>query len=234
MNRTANVVRMQLINRQTFVWVPLLILFASLAITLAIYGIITAAAGEPITEAMYSGGVQAPLWYFAVVGVQALNLGFPFSQALSVSRREFFDGTMLTAGTSALGLAAIYLIGGVIEQATDGWWLGGYFFRLPWIWDQGPWAAGLFYFVAAMLAFIVGVLGATVYKRFGMLWVVLLLIGVAVALVLAALGITLADGWSTVGRTLAGSEALSVALIGAAVAAVLAGLSFLTLRRATP
>ncbi|MCK0439690.1 hypothetical protein MUG78_09495 [Gordonia alkaliphila] len=234
MNRTANVVRMQLINRQTFVWTPLLILSASFAITLAVFGIIAAAVSTPITEPMYSGAVQAPLWYFAVVGIQSLYLGFPFSQAMSVSRREFFTGTMLTAAGTALGLSAIYLIGGVIEQATDGWGIHGYFFRLPWLWDQGPWAAALFYFTGSMLVFLIGFLGATVYQRFGLLWLIVGLVGVAAVLVLAALGITLTDSWSAVGRTLAHAEALYVALIGVGVAAVLAGLSYLTLRRATP
>lgn len=234
MNRTANVVRMQLTNRQTFLGVPLLILFASFALTLAIDGVIVAALSEPLDQPMYSGGVQAPLWYFAVVGVQALHLAFPFSQAMSVSRREFFSGTLLTAAGSALGLAMIYLVGGLLEQVTDGWGFHAYFFRLPWIWDQGPFAAALFYFTAAMLAFLLGFLGATVYKRFGMLWLVVGLIGVATALVLAALGISLTDSWGAVGRALADAQALWVALIGLGVAAVLAGLSYLTLRRATP
>lgn len=230
MNRTANVVRLQLVNRQTFVFLPLLILFAAFAI----YGIIIFSVSGPVTEPMYSGGTQAPLWYFAVVGVQALNLTFPFSQALSVTRREFLDGTLLTAAGTSLALAVTYMIGGAIERATDGWGFGGYFFYLPWIWEQGPLAAGLFYFVAAMTAFLVGLLGATVYKRFGMAWLVVTGIGIVVVLVAAAFGISATDSWPAVGRALAGAEALYLALIGIAVCAVLAVGEYLLLRRATP
>ena len=234
MNRTANVVRMQLVNRKTFVWIPLIILFASFAITLAIYGIIRYSAGGAIDEPMYSGGIQAPLWYFAIVGVYALTLTFPFSQAMSVSRREFFTGTMLTALGTSLGLAVIYLVGGVIEQATDGWGFDGYFFYLPWIWDQGPLAAGLFFFTAALLAFSLGFLGALVYRRFGLIWLIAALIGLIAVLLAAALGISATDSWAAVGNALVNAKAVYVALIGLAVAVVVAGLNYLTLRRAIP
>ena len=84
MNRTLNVVRLQLVNRMTYIWIPLIILFGALAITLAIYAMVTSGGG---TVMMFSGGAQAPLWYFMVVGIQALTLTFPFSQAMSVTRR---------------------------------------------------------------------------------------------------------------------------------------------------
>lgn len=38
MNRTLKVVRMQLINRATYIWVPLLILAGAYAITLVVWG----------------------------------------------------------------------------------------------------------------------------------------------------------------------------------------------------
>ncbi|WP_298446572.1 hypothetical protein, partial [Gordonia sp. (in: high G+C Gram-positive bacteria)] len=234
MNRTTNVVRMQLMNRQTFVGLPLLILFASFAITLAIYGIILFTVPGPVEHPMYSGGTQAPLWYFLVVGVQAMNLTFPFSQAMSVTRREFFSGTVLTAAGTSLILAVTFGIGGLIERATDGWGLSGYFFYLPWIWAHGALAAALFYFVVAMLAFLLGFLGAVIYKRFGLLWLLLTAIGLVVALVIAAFAISATHSWAGVGHALVHADALYVALIGLGVCAVLAGLGYLTLRRAVP
>lgn len=232
MNRTANVVRMQLVNRQTFVGLPLLILFAAFAITFAVYGVIVFAVSDPIDEPMYSGGTQAPLWYFGIVGVQALNLTFPFSQTMSVTRREFFQGTLLTALGTSLILAVVYLVGGLIERATDGWGMNGYFFYLPWIWEHGALAAALFYFTAAMLAFLIGFLGATIYKRFGLLWLLVVGIGLMVALVIAAYLISAFGSWSSVGHALANANALYVALIGLGAAAVLAGIDYLALRRA--
>lgn len=37
MTRTLNVVRMQLINRQTYIWVPVIVLLGSFAIAFAVY-----------------------------------------------------------------------------------------------------------------------------------------------------------------------------------------------------
>ena len=116
MNRTLNVVRMQLVNRATYIWVPLIILGGTLLISFAIFGLISSSGAD---AQMFGGGAQAPLWYFGVVGVQALTLTFPFSQAMSVTRREFYLGTLITAALTALGLALLFVIGGFIEEATN-------------------------------------------------------------------------------------------------------------------
>lgn len=231
MNRTVNVIRMQLVNRQTYLWVPIIVLSGSLIITLAIYSIISSA-GAP--GPMYGGGAQAPLWYFAVVGAQALTLTFPFSQAMSVTRREFYLGTLLTAGLTAAILAITFVVGGLIEQATNGWGMNGYFFYLPWIWDAGPAAAGLFFFALALLFFTVGFWGATIYKRFGT--AALMVVIFAIALVLVAL-LWLAgrlDAWAEIGAWITATGALGFSLWGLLLIAVLAGISYLTLRRSTP
>lgn len=231
MSRTVNVVRLQLLNRQTYIWIPLLVLGSSLAITLAIYAIIKSAG---VVEAMYGGGSQAPLWYFLVVGVQALTLTFPFSQAMSVTRREFYLGTLLTATITALMLAVVFLIGGYIEIWTNGWGMNGYFFRLDWVWEHGPFAAMLFYFVVSMLFFIVGFWAATVYKRFGTMWLTIILLGVALVLVGVVWLITRADAWVQVFTWLAQLGAVELALWGMLLGAILAVVSYGTLRRAIP
>ena len=88
-NRTLSVVRMQLINKQTYIWIPLIILGGAFVLAMAIYAIL---AGSGVPGPFYGGGAQAPLWYFGIVGIQALTLTFPFSQAMSVTRREFYLG----------------------------------------------------------------------------------------------------------------------------------------------
>ena len=66
MSRTLNVVRLQLVNRMTFIWIPLIILFGSLAFTLIVFSMI------PADGVKYGGGSQAPLWYFLAIGIQAI------------------------------------------------------------------------------------------------------------------------------------------------------------------
>jgi hypothetical protein len=231
MNRTVNVIRMQLVNRQTYLWVPIIVLSGSLIITLAIYSIISSAGAS---GPMYGGGAQAPLWYFAVVGAQALTLTFPFSQAMSVTRREFYLGTLLTAGLTAAILAITFVVGGLIEQATDGWGMNGYFFYLPWIWEAGPAAAGLFFFALALLFFTVGFWGATIYKRFGTAVLMVVIFGIALVLVALLWLAGRLDAWAEIGAWIMATGALGFSLWGLLLIAVLAGISYLTLRRSTP
>lgn len=231
MNRTLRVVRMQLINRQTYIWVPLLVLGGALVLSIAIWGILRSSGAE---GAFYGGGSQAPLWYFAVVGVQALTLTFPFSQAMSVTRREFFLGTFLTAAISAAILAAIFVVGGYVEQWTNGWGVEGYFFYLDAAWVAGPLAAAFIYFAVAMLFFTVGFTAATVYKRFGATVLTTVLIGLAAVLVAVLFLIGRADAWGQVLSWIGEQGALGMAAWGLAVIAALAVGAFGTLRRAVP
>mgnify|MGYP000991693464 FL=1 len=231
MNRILKVVRMQLTNKQTFVWVPLIVLGGAFAISLAIYGILFSAGA---TGTFYGGGAQAPLWYFAVIGAQALTMTFPFSQAMSVTRREFFLGTMLTAVLTAAMLAVIFVIGGLIETATGGWWFNGYFFTVGVGWEPGPVLAGVFYFAIAMLFFVSGFWGATIFKRFGTLWLIVTLVAVAAVVVLGLFVVTRMDAWPSVIDWVASIGLGGITLLIAGIAAVLAAIAFPTLRRATP
>jgi len=231
MNRTLNVIRMQLVNRQTYLWVPVIVLGGAFAITLAIYGIIASAGVE---GPMYGGGAQAPLWYFAVVGAQALTLTFPFSQAMSVTRREFHIGTHLTAALTAALLALIFAVGGLVEQATIGWGMNGYFFYIPWVSDGGPAAAWLFFFSLAMLFFVFGYWGATIFKRFGTAVLTAVLLGIALILVGLLWLVGRLEAWAQVGAWLGAQGSLGLTLWGLLLIAVLIASSYLTLRRAVP
>lgn len=230
-NRTLSVVRMQLVNKQTYIWIPLMILGGAFVLALAIYAIL---AGSGIPGPFYGGGGQAPLWYFGIVGIQALTLTFPFSQAMSVTRREFYLGTLLTAALTSAILAGIAVIGGLIELATNGWGINGWFFAPPWMWGKGPLGAFLFNFVVAMLFFVVGFWCATIYKRFGGLWLTIVLAGVGVLLVLGLWVVGRLDAWGSVFDWFTAQGIAGLSLWGVLLGAVLAGSAFLTLRRAVP
>ncbi|CDK01092.1 Phosphotransferase system cellobiose-specific component IIC [Microbacterium sp. C448] len=228
MSRTLNVVRMQLINRNTYIWIPLLVLAGAFVLSLAVYALI------PGDGVKVGGGAQAPLWYFLVVGVQSLTLTFPFSQAMSVTRREFFLGTYLTAAITAAILSVVFVIGGLIERATDGWGMNGWMFYGVEIWQGGPLAAFAFYFLLAMTFFSIGFWSATLYKRFGAFWLTATLITIGAVLVAAMWLIGRTDSWGAIFGWFAGQTALSLALWSILVIAVLAGTSFIPLRRAVP
>lgn len=230
-NRTLGVVRMQLVNRQTFVWIPLIVLGGAFVVSLGIWVILHA---NGVETNMYGGGAQAPLWYFAIIGVQALTLTFPFSQAMSVTRREFYLGTLLTAAFTSAILALVFVVGGAIETVTGGWGIGGYFFALDWLWDAGALMAGVFYFVLAMFAFVIGFWAATIYKRFGSMALTITLIGVVILLLAGVWLLSVTQSWAQTFRFLA--EAGVGGLTGglALTTVVLALISYPILRRATP
>lgn len=233
MNRTFNVARMQLVNKQTFVWVPALVLGGALVITLAVYAVLRSS-GVADDMPLYGGGAQAPLWYFAVIGAQALTFTFPFSQAMSVSRREFFAGTLLVALATSAAMAIVFVLGGLIEDATGGWGMNGFFFRLDWLWASGPVIAGLFYLGLSMLFFLVGFAGATVYKRFGTAILTIIVLGILALCVGAMWVVGSLDAWQALftGIADAGPTGLAVGVI--VLSALLAAVSFPVLRRATP
>jgi hypothetical protein len=228
MSRTLNVVRMQFVNKQTYLWVPLIVLTGGLVLSLLIFAMI------PWDGPKVSGGSQAPLWYFLVVGVQSLTLTFPFSQAMSVTRREFYLGTLLAAMTTAGILSVLFVIGGLIEQATNGWGMNGYFFYLEPLWVGGPFAALLIYFVIAMLFFVSGFWSATIYKRFGAVWLTVVLVGIGLVLVGLFWLTGQLNAWEEVFAWFGAQGSLGLALWGLVYGVVLAGISFLILRRATP
>ena len=226
--RTLNVVRMQFVNKQTYVWVPLIVLGGSFILSILIFAMI------PYDGVKVGGGSQAPLWYFLWVGVQSLTMTFPFSQAMSVTRREFYLGTLLAAVTTAAMLAVVFVLGGFVEQATDGWGVNGYFFYLEGLWAAGPLGALLSFFVIAMLFFIVGFWAATIYKRFGTLWITLVLVGLGLLLVGAVWLVGRLNAWVQVFTWFGEQGALGLTLWGLVLGVVLAAVSFLTLRRAVP
>jgi len=231
MNRTVNVVRMQLINKQTFVWVPLIVLGASFAMSIAIYAVLYNAG---IPGPFYGGGSQAPLWVLLFVGVSSLTLTFPFSQAMSVTRREFFFGTMLAAAMCAVILAAVFAIGGMVEDATNGWGINGYFFALDWVVASGPLGAAFFYFVMAMLIFMLGFWSATIYKRFGATLLTTIWVGIGVLMIAGFWAIGSFDAWVEMFTWFAELGAVGFAAWGLLLTVVLGGISYLTLRRTVP
>ncbi|KTR78616.1 membrane protein [Microbacterium oxydans] len=228
MRRTFNVVRLQLINKGTFVWYPLIILAAAVVISIIIYAMI------PVDTPKYGGGGQAPLWYFFAIGMSAMTLTFPFSQAMSITRREFFFGTMLTAILGSALMGILFLIGGGIEVATNGYGVNGYVFYLPWLWDAGPLGAFVVFFTLALFFFVLGFTGATIYKSWGQLVLLIVSIGLGLVLVGLVFLATRLDLWNHVGATIMDLGAVGLALWGLVLTAIFTGVSFLAFRRTIP
>lgn len=226
MNRIVNVARLQFVNRAAYLWIPLLVLVASFASSLAIYALL------PADVPKYGGGAQAALWTFLAMGIVSATQAFPFAMALGVARREFFGGSLLAAAGTAVCSALVFVLGSLVETATNGWGMDGWYFALPWLRDAGSLGGGFCYFVVSLFFFTIGFWFATVYKRFGMLALTAALVALGAVLVVAAAVITWLGAWGRVARWFASLTAMGVASWLLLLTAVLASGSFLTLRRA--
>lgn len=230
MNRVLKVARMQLINKQTYLWVPLMVIGAAFVISWLIFAILRVPSDAPA----FNGAAQAPLWYFAVIGVQSLTLTFPFSQALSVTRRTFFLGTTLVALASGATVATLYVVLAPLELATNGWGVHSNMFNVVWVTD-GPWYhAWVFFLALTMLFFQAGFWAATIYKRWGATVLTSVLIGLGLVLVGLLALVSWQNWWAHLGSWFVAQTSLSLGGWMLAVAAVLATSAFLVLRRAVP
>lgn len=224
MTRALNVVRLQLVNRQTYIVMPLIILGGAFLLAFLVFALI------PAEGPKYAyGATVAPLWYFTAVGVQALTLTFPFSQALSVTRRDFHWGTLLTAAITAAMLALIYVAVAAIESATSGWGLNGYF-SLPGLGSEAPLTSLLAYFVIAMLFFLSGYWSAAIQRRWGTTVLVTVLVGAALLLMAGLLLAIRFGAWDAVTSWMMAQGTLDTAAWGLVLAGALAVSSWATLR----
>jgi len=226
-NRTLGVVRLQLINTQSLVWVPLIVLAGAVAISLMIIPLI------PFESTRIVGSAQAPLWYFVALGVQAMTLAFPFSQAMSITRREFFVGTLILGVIASAMMASIFILLAGFEVLSDGYWMNGHIAYLPYLFESG-WIVGwLIYFTVTMFLFVIGFWMATIWKRFGTFAVVSIGVALALLVTFAIFLITKMQWWVAVVSWFVDIGVLGVTLGGLALTAVLALGTYATLRRAT-
>lgn len=132
MNTLVNVGRYHLVDRVSFVLLPIGITLFSFAINLLIFGLVVS---EPDGR---TGGLVSLFVYMAVIGALSATKSLPFGFTLGVSRRTYFVGTVLLT----IGLGLVYSLGVTvfqqIERLADGWGIGLHFFRIAGILD-GPW-----------------------------------------------------------------------------------------------
>jgi len=237
--RIWRVVRLNLVNKGSVIWIPTMIMgFIWLVNWLIWWIIFSSTAPADRADAMdgtqWSGGAFYIFVYMMVVGIQVISATFPFALGYSVTRRDFALGAGLTFLLLAAGYALGFTVLSAVEEWTNGWGLGGHLFTS--VYFAGASVIGrLFIVFAAMLFFFaVGAFSASLFMRWRMYGIlsaaavlILLLVG-AVAL------ITFTQSWPAVGEWFATSGPVGVTawlLVPTALAAVAA---FLTLGRATP
>ena len=238
LQRVLNVVRLHLTNPWTTIILPWLIMAVILLGNLAIWALILAntptADLADVREGLgYSGASTYIFVYIMVVAVQAISVTFPFALGYGVTRRDYYLGTALTF----VGLSAMFSIGltllSVIEEATNGWGLGGRMFT-PIYYGEG-WGQRLFaYFAAFLFFFSVGMAAASIWVRWKANGLTAFFIGLGVLVVGGGALLTVTNSWVAFGQFFANAGFIGSYAWSLVVSAIAAVGGFFVLRRATP
>ena len=234
-SRVRAVVRLILIDRYSFLWIPIIIASSAFVLTLAIWLIVLKASNGQASNAssgVYLGGAQAAFWYLLAMSIQTVNRAFPLSMGLSVSRREFHAGFSVVLVLISLAVATSYTAFSLIEQATNGWGIGMLFFNTLGV---RPWyETFLVYFALIFFLMTVPSIFAAVYMRWKNVGVLVAFAILAILLVGSIALITSANAWPAIGAWFVAQGATGVAAWSLVPSVLAIGGLSLVLRRATP
>lgn len=231
--------RLQFSVPTALIGVPALVFVAAWLIALGIVVWIHYAAdrgAEAASEPIYTGASQAALWCLAFMAAYVASHTFPFSMALSYSRRVFVIGAFLAFAAVSAGYGAAFGLAAGLERLTDGYGIHMYNFDLPYL-TEGPggiFAAALFAAALCLFVMMFGFFWSILYRRvsLGVLWTVLL--AVLVALLLVAMLITQAGEWPAVWQWMGEQNSLTLTGWMLPPALGLAVVNYGVIRRATP
>ena len=229
------IVRLHAVNPSIFFGVPWLILGGAWAVTMVIALILRGAGVEDSEDGFrYSWAVLSPQWYLVVVGVQALAYTFPFALGFGATRRDYWLGTAAMFLLVSVEMAAAIATLVQLEILTNGWGIGAGMFDALW-YGQNGWLVDFYTtFSLQLLVLFIGASITTVYLRWRMRGMMILLFGsVAVVLALVA-GLTFTESWPPVFEWFAGIGIVGVFTVILGLAAVCALAGYVVIRRATP
>lgn len=231
------VVRLHVASPRQMLVLPPLITLGILGVNYSVWRMIATAAGgvdqlEPGAFA-YNGGVTWIYVYLMVAAIGAMNASFRFAMGVSMTRRDYYLGTSVFYVLISIGYALLLTLGAVIERATNGWGLEGWFFA-PFLFDVDNFAQLALVHALGMVFFtFFGTIAAAVWVRWRSTGLVTMIFTIIVGVVAAMWGVTVTDQWGAVGRALSASSALSMALWSIVPSIVFAVAGYLLLRRAT-
>ncbi|MFC4005319.1 hypothetical protein ACFS2C_26045 [Prauserella oleivorans] len=232
MNHILRVARMQLVNSWAIIGLPIGILLLAVAANVVIFVALSApdADGELIT-----GGILSIYITLLISHLQTMTQMFPFAVGLSVTRKAFLGAAALIVTAQSFGYAVLLWLLELIEKATGGWGLDLTFFALPFLDMANPLAQILVYAAPFLVFSFFGLWVGIVYKRWGQFgaW--------ALAVSLAGLGVAIValvswrGWWPNVGEFLTTQPTMALLVAyPVLIAAVLAGATYLTTRKAVP
>lgn len=235
--RIPSAFKLQFVVPATLIWVPILVFSSAWAITVLV-GLWVGRIAETRVAAedpVYTGASQAALWCLVFMAAYAASHTFPFSMALSYSRRVFVIGAFLAFGLVSLVYGAAFASVAVLERATNGYGVYFYIFDLPYLTESsGILVSGAFAALLCLFLMMFGFFWSILYRRvtIAVLWTVIL--AVVVVLAAAVLLITQNGGWGTVWQWFTEQTALSLTAWLVVPTIGMTVLNYVVIRKATP
>ena len=189
MSQTIKALRIQLLKPGVTFAVPWYSIGIAIAVCVALFGLI----GDQVPyHSRTTGALSA--FYLSGVGVQPwlITQLFPFSMALSITRRAFVWATVLLVAAetviAGLGLALL----NKIETGTHGWFVHMRLLDLPHVHQNGYFTQALVYGVPMMAVTSVSAFVGAIFRIFGQLglWLFFVALAVVSAAVVATLVLT--------------------------------------------
>lgn len=233
------IARLHAVNPSIFFGVPWIILGGAWAVSLVITLIIQAGTGgsvsaEDLEGMRYSWAVLSPQWYLVVVGVQAIGLTFSFALGFGSTRRDFWLGTSIMFVLVSIMYAVAIATLVQIEIATSGWGVNMHMFDALW-YGQTNWFVDFYTtFALQLLVLFIGASITTVYMRWRMRGMLILLFSAIIVLLAVIAGITLSQSWPAVFEWFGGIGIVGVFTIVLVKALAWAVAGYFVIRRATP
>jgi len=202
-NRILAVFRLYFANPTQMVWQPLLILAFIFAVNWLIWLIVAVSSSGSATEGMSTGTSWSGATAFAfvwplVVATQAMNRTFPFALGFAATRRDFYLGTALALVAMCAGLAILIGVLAAVEDATNGWGLGGHMFAVTYFGADGPFARTWYVFLLMLCFAFLGSVSGALYVRWRT-WGILAFGAALAVLIIGTLAIVaLTNGWADV------------------------------------
>ncbi len=238
-NRILSVVKLHFTNPWTTITFPWIVMLTIIAMTVIVWMLVLANIADPGDQAKaregfgYSGSSGFIFVYMIVVAVQSINTMFPFAQGYGVTRRNFALGT---AGYFVL-LSAFYSVGltilSIIEDATNGWGVGGSIFSVGYFGDT-PLQRLFVFFAIMILFFFSGSAIAAIYVRWKGIGISTFFIALGFTIVGLGALITLVSGWDEVGAWFEATGLVGSFAWSFVISALAAVGGYAVLRRATP
>ncbi|MCJ1699325.1 ABC transporter permease [Rathayibacter festucae] len=237
-HRLLSIVRLHLANPATLLATPLAILGAIFVGSLIIWLLVLRMVGVPVaggdSGVQITGGTTFIFIYMLVVAVQATNVTFALALGYGSTRRDYSLGTALTFVGLSAAWTVLYSTMSALEQATNGWGLGGYMFRAA-AYSDVSWLAQTFAtFSLFLFFFFAGSAVAAVFVRWRATGMTVFFLALGALIVGLVALFTLTDSWDSVWlafEAIGFTGAFALLLVPTVLSAVLGAL---ILRRATP